>query len=135
MSSLPSHLRSAFQPSSRPGVEVLAPSLVHAPQSRWQRLLFRLISPALTAAPPPGQLAGVRADFLAAIEDLRTLEARLVGDRVRVARSLRELWHLRSEIYRVVALARSQFEAEERVQALNRHFSTRPVRASAFAPL
>jgi hypothetical protein len=50
------------------------------------------------------------------------------------ARSLRELWHLRSEVYRLVALQTSQSEAERRLADLNHHFPTRAPR-SGFAPL
>jgi hypothetical protein len=42
---------------------------------------------------------------------------------------LRELWHARAEIYRVVGLAHTQQEAERRVALLDRHFPTRAARS------
>ena len=54
--------------------------------------------------------------------------------RVQQAHSLRELWHLRSDVYNTVALAHSQGEAEARLLLINQHFPTRAPR-SQFAPL
>ena len=54
--------------------------------------------------------------------------------RIGQARTLRELWHLRAELYNVVALHHSQQEAERRLAELNRHFPTRAPR-SQLAPL
>ena len=58
----------------------------------------------------------------------------IVAQGVYVVQFLRELWHLRSELFRQVALQHSQFEAEQRLSRLNRHFPTRAPR-SGFAPL
>ncbi len=76
----------------------------------------------------------VRDEFLLTLEDIRTQQAGLVQARIRVARSLRELWHLRPELFRLVALHFSQTEAQRRLERLNRHFPTRSPR-SGFAPL
>ena len=46
----------------------------------------------------------------------------MVQERVRIARSLRDLWHLRPEVFRLVALRHSQAEAHQRLDRLNRHF-------------
>jgi hypothetical protein len=35
---------------------------------------------------------------------------------------LRELWHLRADVFRVIAIHRGQGEADRRLDALNRHF-------------
>ena len=43
------------------------------------------------------------------------------------ARSLRELWHLRSELFSLVSVHRGQHDAQARLNALNRHF---PIRAA-----
>lgn len=134
--------RPAGAPTSAPAtttsglrVEVRPPSLCHAPESTWQRLMFWLLAPAPhEAAPPLSRLPAVRSDFIETIGDIHTLDAKLLKDRIRFTNSLRELWHLRTEVYRVVAVARSQAEAEERVTELNRHFPTRSPR-SGFAPL
>jgi hypothetical protein len=80
------------------------------------------------------QLPVVRADFLACLEETLDDEARLLVRRIDRARSLRELWHLRAEVYRIVGTWHSQFQAQERVALLNRHFPTRAPR-SQFAVL
>jgi len=122
-------------PSSSLRTEVRPPSLCHRPDSAWQRLMFWLLAPApRDAAPPLNRLPAVRDEFLQSLSDIRTLDAKLLADRIGFARSLRELWHLRTEVYRVVAVARNQSEAEQRLSELNRHFPTRSPR-SAFAPL
>lgn len=84
-----------------------------------------------TAAPPVDQLALARDEFLACLADLSGEEPWLLSERIARARSLRELWHLRSRLYGVVALSLNQSEAERRIERLNRHF---PVRAQRTAP-
>src|SRR5882724_4378900 len=117
--------RSTLSTPSTLRVEVRPPSLCHAPDSFWQRLVFWLLAPApLDAAPPLNRLPAVREDFLETLRDIRGLDAKLVSDRIGFTRSLRELWHLRTEVYRVVAVARSRSEAEQRLAQLNRHFPT-----------
>lgn len=116
-------------------VEVCPPSLRQAPASAWQRLMFWLLAPApLDAAPPLSRLPAVQADFRACLADVPTADARALLERIRLVCTLRELWHLRTEVYRVVAVHHDQREAESRLLQLNRHFPTRAPR-SAFAPL
>ena len=116
-------------------IEVCPPSLRQVPDSAWQRILFWLLAPApQDAAPRSSRLQAVREDFQQCIVDLAVPEAGDLWDRIGRTYSLRDLWHLRTDVYRVVALEHSQFEAERRVQSLNRHFPTRSPR-SAFAPL
>jgi hypothetical protein len=74
-------------------------------------------------------LPQVRADFLRCIADLASAPVSELKRRIGLAHSLRELWHLRAEVYRVVAVAHSQQEAERRVAALNHHFPTRAPRS------
>ncbi len=127
--------RSTLLGSTGLRVESVPPSLRHRPETLWQRLMFWLLAPApQSASPPLNRLPGVRTDFLAAMADIATAEAERVRTRVHEALSLRELWHARTDIYRVVALAHSQAEAEERLLLLNRHFPTRAPR-SQFSPL
>lgn len=80
------------------------------------------------------RLERVRAEFLQALDDVRTQQAGMVQDRLRIARSLRELWHLRPEVFKIVSLHRDQAEAQSRLDRLNRHFPTRSPR-SGFASL
>jgi len=93
----------------------------------WQRQSSHLPE----AARPINRLALVKDEFLAAVTDLRDDPAQLVADRIARARSLRELWHLRSSIYHLVALAQSQHEADRRLAHLNRHFPMRAARIHA----
>jgi hypothetical protein len=76
----------------------------------------------------------VRQDFLDSIGDVPGESANALCLRIGQARTLRELWHLRAELYSVVALHHSQHEAERRLAELNRHFPTRAPR-SGFVPL
>ena len=119
-------------------MEVVPPSLRCAPEpceSAWQRLLFWVMAPAPQhAAPPLNKLPAVRTEFLATLADIDNGAAGNLRQRIHDARSLRELWHVRPEIYRVVGLAYSQQQAGERVALLNRHFPTRAPR-SQFAIL
>jgi hypothetical protein len=122
-------------PSSSLRAEVRPPSLRHAPASPWQRLVFWLMAPApLDTAPPLSLLPRVRGDFISALADVGSAEGLALADRISLSRSLRELWHLRADVYRVVSLQHSQFEADQRLAGLNRHFPTRAPR-SGFAPL
>jgi hypothetical protein len=117
-------------------VEVCPPSLRFAPMDgTWQRLMSWLLAPAPhAAATAPNRLPAVRSDFLATLADIDSPDAEALRRRIHDARTLRELWHARAEIYRVVGVAYSQFHAEERLGPLNRHFPTRAPR-SQFAPL
>ncbi len=81
-------------------------------------------------------LGTVRAEFLQSLEDIRTQQVGMLQQRVHIARSLHELWHLRPEVFKLVALRFSQDEAECRLDRLNRHFPTRAPRSGfgAFEP-
>ncbi len=94
-----------------------------------------LLAPAPHAnAAAPNRLPEVRSEFLATLADIHGPDADALRRRIHDARTLRELWHARAEIYRVVGVAFSQFQAEERLGPLNRHFPTRAPR-SQFALL
>ncbi|MCK7491762.1 MAG: hypothetical protein MZW92_08880 [Comamonadaceae bacterium] len=111
------------------------PSLRTAPTSRWDRFVFWLTAPdALDAAPPTSGLPAVRDAFRERMVDLAGDESLRLADQVQQARTLRELWHLRAELYRVVALEHSQAEAARRVAGLDRHFTTRRAAAARVAP-
>jgi hypothetical protein len=117
-------------------LDAAPPSLRHAPNSWWQRLVFWLLAPAPhEAAPPLNRLPEVRNDFLAAVADVEHKEVFGLRHRIATTRSLRELWHQRAELFRVVGLALGQVEAERRVLALNRHFPVRTARRSQFGGL
>ena len=127
--------RSTLSDPSSLRPEVRPPSLRHAPGSAWQRLVFWLLAPApYEAAPPVNRLPAVSSDFIATIADIESTEADQLRHRLAGARSLRELWHLRTEVYRLVGIAHSQPEADRRLALLARHFPTRAPR-SQLAPL
>ena len=124
--------RSTLSTPSAFRVEVRPPSLRHAPSSLGQRLLFWLLAPApQEAAPPINRLPGVKSDFLTCLDDVHSPSSDTLRDAISASRSLRELWHLRAEVYNVVGRAHSEFEAERRLQRLNRHFPTRAPRPGA----
>ena len=75
------------------------------------------------------RLCRVRDEFLQSLQDIRTQQVGMLQGRVRIARSLRELWHLRPEVFKLVALHFSQAEAQSRLDRLNRHFPTRSPRS------
>jgi hypothetical protein len=111
-------------------MEVCPPSLRQAPDSGWHRLMFWLLAPSpQDAAPPPSRLPAVRTDFMAALADIDGDDANTLRSRIRGTHTLRELWHLRAEIYRVVGVAHRQSEAESRLAQLNCHFPTRAPRS------
>ena len=127
--------RSTLEAPSSLRVEVCPPSLRQAPDSTWQRAMFWLLAPApQDASPAPSRLHAVRSDFNALLADIDTDAARALCRRIADAGSLRELWHLRAEAYRVIGLGYSQSVAEDRLARMNRHFPTRAPR-SQFAPL
>jgi hypothetical protein len=122
-------------PPSR--TEVVPPSLRQAPQSVGHRLWFWLMAPApLQASPPVNRLPRVRQEFLDSLADVPDKpEARTLADSIHRARSLRDLWHVRADVFRLIALHHNQQEAETRLLALNRHFPTRTPRTSAVGAL
>ena len=122
--------RSTLLGSSGLRIECAPPSLQHMPGGLWQRLMFWLLAPSPgDASPPLNRLPAVRTEFLAAMADVTGEDAEDIRWALQYARSLRELWHLRTDVYRLVALATSQAEAEQRLLMLNRHFPTRAPRS------
>ena len=123
--------RSTLGPStSSLRLDASAPSLRHAPDSAWQRFMFWLLAPAPEeAAPPLNRLPLVRDDFLLAVADLPGEAAHVLRHRIVHTRSLRELWHLRAEVFGLVGVEHTQREAEQRVLKLNRHFPMRAARS------
>lgn len=124
-------------PSSRPArLEICPPSRERPAQDWLARVRCWLASgwpgasaPPDEAAGPPLLLAQARQDFLDAVADISTPAADLLLDRIEFARSMRELWHLRADVFAQVSLVRNQREADERLAWLNRHFPTRSPRS------
>lgn len=74
-------------------------------------------------------LAAARQDFFQSVVDLTLPAAGKLLDRIEFARTMRDLWHLRAEVFALVSLERSQQEADRRLTLLNRHFPTRAPRS------
>lgn len=86
--------------------------------------------------PPPRQataLSEARAAFREALEDLAMPETGITLEHIRCARSLHELWHLRAEVFNLIACLRSQREADLRLAVVDRHFSSRTRRQARSA--
>lgn len=72
-----------------------------------------------------------RQDFIDNLTDIRTQQAGDLLRRIRLARSLRELWFLRPEVFHLVAHHRDQSEANHRMAMLGAHFPRQETRTSA----
>ncbi len=70
-------------------------------------------------------LTEARREFAVALDDIRPSHVGETLNRIRVARSLHELWYLRSEVFSLVSRHHDQAEASRRLAALNRHFPSR----------
>lgn len=70
-------------------------------------------------------LVQARRDFCAALDGLPGAVVRDLRLRATHVASLRELWHLRTELYSLIACERSQAEADRRLTLVNRHFPAR----------
>lgn len=116
-------------------LEVCPPALFNEPEPAWKRLVHWLRSPApLEASAGQDRLTAVQQEFTQSLVDIGTRSAFDLRERMRHARSLRELWHLRPELFDLIARHHNQPEAARRLAQLNRHFPTRAPR-SGFAPL
>lgn len=124
-------------PSSLRRAQVCPPSLFSRSGPQWKRWVTGFWSwlwdldeypapvPVLTG------LCKVKSEFCAAMWDLQSVRANQIRDAVEHARSLRELWHLRADVFRAISTHRGQSEATLRLEALNNHF---PVRMSRPGP-
>lgn len=75
------------------------------------------------------RLGEARIEFLAMLADLRGGTTLQLRERIHRARHLVDLWHLRIDVFREVAVQRNQTEAEDRLGWLNRYFPTRSPRS------
>lgn len=116
-------------------LEVCPPDLFGEDES-FLRRWWRLVSTGDDHAPPTvaQRVQQVREEFARTLDDIESQHAHFVQHRLLHCRSMMELWHLRSEVFYLIAREHSEAEAERRIAPLNRHFPTRSPR-SGFAPL
>lgn len=112
-------------------MNVCPPDVCPARESLWTTTLRWLVGDDVESVPAlRTPLERARAEFIGAIGSLADLDASCLRSRAGHARSLRELWHLRSELYTLIARRASQQEADRRLARVNVHFPTRAHRAS-----
>ncbi len=124
-------------PSSLRRTEVCPPSLFSRSGPQWKRWVTSFwawlwdLDESVEATPVLTGLTKVKSEFCAALWDLQSIQANRVRDSIAHARSLRELWHLRSDVFSTVSAHRGQSEANARIEALNGHFPVRISRQTA----
>jgi len=105
------------------------PALATAPPcaarraTHWRRLALALGWH--LPAPPAPEFASARQACIDCLTDLPSTSVHALRHLLANAQSLAELWHLRPEVYRVLALHHSQAEAERRLATMERFFSRR----------
>ena len=90
----------------------------NGPAAGWRRLARSLGWREARSAQAP--LSAARQACIDCLADVRALDVRVLHEQLAHAGSLAELWHLRPELYRVLALQHSQAQAERRLAALDR---------------
>lgn len=129
-----------WAPSSSFRKEVKPPSLFARSEPQWRRWLataWHWLWDAQDLEDHPRVLQGlsqVRTEFLSVVWDLQSYAASNTRESINQARSLRELWHLRADVFSVIAVHRGQAEAYRRLESLNRHFPVRITSAADQAP-
>jgi hypothetical protein len=112
-------------------MSVCPPDVCPQPESLWSATLRWLVGGDVEAVPAlRTPLEKARTEFVAALSGLLEFDHHGLLKRAQHARSLRELWHLRSELYTLIARRISQVEADARLARVNQHFPTRAQRTS-----
>ncbi|WP_329719300.1 hypothetical protein [Ideonella sp.] len=127
-------LSSAPAPSTLPSRTSIRPPAIWGQAEPVWKALWNWLRPRQQPAERRAlTLDDARRDFAQSLADLTTEDACDLRRRGQSARSLRELWHLRADLYSMVARHHSQGEADRRLQLVNRHFptSTKPTTTSA----
>ena len=112
-------------------MNVCPPDVIPHVDSLWSATLRWLVGGNVEVAPAlRTPLEKARSEFVAALDGLLDVDHNGLLKRAQHARSLRELWHLRSELYTLIARRVSQVEADARLARVNQHFPTRAQRTS-----
>jgi len=132
--SLLTQIRSRFLPRRLAAATAVRPARIEVcpPDVLPVYALYGFGGPSSEQPAVKDRLAQVRDEFLDMLDDVP--ERADLSHRIARARSLRELWHLRADVFSLVSLRFSQHEAQSRLSRLNRHFPTRAL-GSGFAPL
>jgi hypothetical protein len=112
---------SLFRRSSRRRTETCPPGSASFGtfESRWQ-YWTRWLRPNAE-----GSAQQARQAFEAVLRELPGDEAQKLRERVARCGSLRDLWHLRSAVFGLLARQGSEAQAQQRMAALDRYFTTR----------
>ena len=129
------HLLRKPAPSTTLRTHVCPPDVTPARDSLWTSTLRWLVGNDVEAVPSlRTPLERARGEFVGAMAGLQEADDHDLLSRAQHARSLRELWHLRSELYTLIARRLDQREADARLALVNQHFPTRARRAGQSAP-
>ena len=121
--------------------QVCPPTLLRGLQlwpGHWREWLTGLPDSSLlpeeqtSAGSPRGQtalFANVRREFIDALDDVPGRQTDDVIVQIDRALSMRDLWHLRLDVFNLVSCHHDQAEADRRLSRLNRHFPTRSPRS------
>ncbi len=110
-------------------MNVCPPDICPARATLWQSTLRWLVGNNVDAVPAlRTPLERARSEFVSALNGLLETDDNDLLRRAQHARSLRELWHLRSELYTMIARRVSQAEADLRLARVNQYFPTRAQR-------
>ena len=113
-------------------MNVCPPDVIARSDSLWSATLRWLVGGDVEAVPSlRTPLEKARGEFVAALDGLLEVDHNGLLKRAQHARSLRELWHLRSELYTLIARRVSQVEADTRLARVNQHFPSRAQRTSS----
>ncbi len=82
----------------------------------------------LATVPEPIPFTAIRREFAEALDDIDTEPAAELRSQIERVRSPRELWHLRSALYTLVARYHTESQARVRMERLDRHFPNRTTR-------
>jgi len=120
------HFRTADAPASS-RLEVCPPLAFEPAESGFRRWLRRLGAPRAAAGSqsPEQQLRTVREEFAQALNGLESQHAQYLQHKIRHIRSMRDLWHLRAEMFVLIAQGTTEQEAQQRMAPLARHFPSR----------
>lgn len=116
-------------------MNVCPPDVCPQRDSLWSAARRWLVGGNVEAVPAlRTPLERARSEFVAAMTGLTEFDPQDLLKRALHARSLRELWHLRSELYTLIARRMGQPEADARLARVNQHFPTRTQRAGLSLP-